>query len=133
MKVALKPVVVTQRWPHKLYQIERTSIQEERLLRLGEPDTMEENVIPEMVVEPQESRLEVQRSEMPEPTMMRDKWRSVIQSAMELQITLKAMGSAIQRSGRTLKRNCGRTEFELTMTAYKKVGWIDQETEMSVA
>ena len=66
MKVALKPVhgcYTAVRWPHKLYQIERTSIQEERLLRLGEPDTMEENVIPEMVVEPQESRLEVQTSD----------------------------------------------------------------------
>ena len=58
MKVKLKPVVVTQRWPNKLYQIHRTSIQEERLLRLGEPDVAEENVVYDEVVELQESRLE---------------------------------------------------------------------------
>ena len=93
MKVGLRLVMVTQKWPNNLYRIQRTSIQEERLLRLGEPDTVEENLIPKMVIEPEEGRLETQRNEVPEAAVMVDKWRSVIRSAMELKITLKAMAS----------------------------------------
>ena len=127
MKVGLRLVMVTQKWPNNLYRIQRTSVQEERLLRLGEPDTVEENLIPEMVIEPEEGRLETQRNEVPEAAVMVDKWRSVIRSAMELRITLKAMASAIQGSERSLKSKCGKKEFEQTIDVYKRAGWIDED------
>ena len=127
MKVALKVVGVTQKWPNSLYQIQRTSVQEERLLRLGEPDTAEENLIPEMVIEPEEGRLETQRNEVPEAVVMVDRWRSTIRSVMELKVTLKVMASAIEKSGRSLKTKIGRKDFEQTIEAYKQAGWIDED------
>ena len=72
MKVGLRSAMAMQRRPNNLNRIQRTSVQEERLVRLGEPDTLEENLIPEMVIEHEEGRLETQRCEVPEATVMVD-------------------------------------------------------------
>ena len=130
MKVKLKVAVVTQSWPNNLYQIHRTSIQMERLLRLGEPDVAEENVVYNEVVELQESRLEVPRDEMTDPVVIQDKWRSVTRSAMELKCTLKAMASAIQLSDRTCQSNCAKKEVKALISSYQEAGWIDLETDV---
>ena len=126
MKIGLSLVMVTQKWPNKLYQIQ------ERLLRLGEPGTVEANSIPELVIEPEEGRLETQRGEVPEAAVMVDRWRSVNRSAMEVKIKLKATASTIEGSKRSLKSKCGEKEFNQTIELYKTAGWIEED-ELSVA
>ena len=88
---------------------------------------MEENLIPELVIEPEEGRLETQRGEVPEAAVMVDRWRSVIRSAMELKITLKAMASAIEGSKRSFKSKCRQMEFNQTIEVYKRAGWIEED------
>ena len=94
---------------------------------IGGRDTVEENLIPEMVIKPEEERLETQRNEVPEAALMVDKWKSVIRSAMKLKITLKAMASAIEGSERSLKSTCGKKEFKQTIDVYKRASWIDED------